>query len=247
MNLYKLLYEGYSYIYDGYNEEVVTFDDPKEALEDIINNIKEAKVDFSELLLILRDSNTPYKIINLIDGTPAHVYIKYGDGYITDDVKDIVELEKAEGWFYDIDPVDYIEIDPFSNFWDYPSPLYHITPIENIDSIFNNGLNAADKTRGLGNQSVGHAVFATSDYEEIDVLLDSYGDTIIKIDTDSMKRDGYTPQVSAEPQVIEYESTLALAHLIGIDDPIVDLEQGISPNTIIIYGSIPPQYLFIIE
>ena len=71
------------------------------------------------------------------------------------------------------------------------------------------------------------------------------GGTVV-IDTDAMKHDGVMPRVSQEPPVVEYDALETIAHRIGVEWTI-DLEQGIDPDTVIVYGHVPAKYLRVVE
>lgn len=141
------------------------------------------------------------------------------------------------------DPEDYIEVhDELADFWKYPAPLYHATHPDNVSAIMEEGLMPMAMTRGLRNRGVDAAVFTTLDEEK--ALEGTYGDAVFKIDTSAMARDGYTPQVSQEPDVIEYAALSALMHLMGSEDSPSEHEND--PDTVIVYGAIPPKYLRLI-
>lgn len=143
------------------------------------------------------------------------------------------------------DPEDYINTADFdyANFWDFPYPLYHATYKVNVESIMVDGLSPRNESRGLRNRSVGASVFTTTELEQ--AFDGVYGDVVLEIDTVAMKRDGYTPRVHAEPDVLEAEAANSLMSALGEDDYHYDSEND--PRTAIISGSIPPQYLRIVE
>ena len=64
-----------------------------------------------------------------------------------------------------------------------------------------------------------------------------------------MKQDGYMPMVGMEEPIEEQELEEALAHKIGLEDYYSEIESsdGLSPDTVIFYGVIPPKYLRVIE
>lgn len=135
--------------------------------------------------------------------------------------------------------------DVSEDFWESPAPLYHATPEENVESIREEGLGERSRTRGLSNRGVGAAVYTSTAIEDLEE--GSYGDAIFVIDTEAMKRDGYTPRVDVEPDVAESEWREALAHKLGDDMYSWEIEGGMSPNTIVVFGHIPPKYLELVE
>lgn len=130
-------------------------------------------------------------------------------------------------------------------FWSHPETLFHATKEENIPVIQSEGLKPQNRTRGLSNRGVRGAVFTTSNWD--DLALGSYGDWILEIDTAAMKRDGYTPFVSQEPDVEEAEVRSALAHRLGIENYEYQVEHGMGMETVIVHGAIPTKYLKLVK
>lgn len=127
-------------------------------------------------------------------------------------------------------------------FWIGAPSLYHGT--QDLESVLREGIEARSESRGIGNRSVGAAVFAT-DVEEV---AESYGSSedggVVRINAKAMKRDGYTPFVAQEPEVLEEELMSALAHGIGFEDYAEEYQDsGIDPATVIIHGNVPAKYL----
>lgn len=152
-------------------------------------------------------------------------------------------VEDLSTWLFKIDPESFFptaESGFNDEFWKYPQTLYHATDDSNIKGILRTGLGAASRTRGLTNRSVGAAVFTTTEYDEL--VLGSYGDAIFEILTSTMAKDGYTPRVSQEPDVLQSRLRNDIGRRFG-EDHVSDPEVGMSENTIIVYGSIPPKYL----
>ena len=146
---------------------------------------------------------------------------------------------------YSLEAEDYIEIrDEFADFWSYPGTLYHATDSDNIESILKYGLNPASDSRGFTNRGVGSAVFTTTN--EDSAHSGTYGDAVFEIDTRAMKRDGYTPEVGGEPDVVEWEAKRALAWAFGIEDYEQDGPEN-DPETVIVYGPIPSKYLRLVD
>jgi len=126
-------------------------------------------------------------------------------------------------------------------FWAYPSTLYHGTDEDKVETILQQGLLPMDETRGLSNRSTGAAVFTSTDWDE-----SGYYDTVLEIDTEAMKRElppSSLPFAGKETDIAEGETREYLAHVLGDDDYHYDYEQGMSPNTVILHGAVPPKYI----
>ena len=170
-------------------------------------------------------------VIDVYNGGEVHFY---------NDVQEFVSTCSVEEFFSDA-------AEQFNKeFWEYPRELYHATDSENLDSIMKEGLLQANDTRGLSNRGVYSAVFTT---ENIDALSDgSYGDTILSIDMEGLKESGIDlPYVSREPDIEEGELRGRLAHVLHLDDYSYDYESGMDAETVIVHGSIPPQFLHVVE
>lgn len=141
---------------------------------------------------------------------------------------------------YDLDLDNYVpEINFNKKFWQYPQILYHTTSKNNVPFILEKGLVVKNETRGIDNRNTGAAVFTSENPDE----LEPYGDTLIEINTPLMKKDGYMPNVNREDPIIEAEKRESLARMIGLENFEVEIEQGISPSTVVVYDNIPPKYL----
>jgi len=118
--------------------------------------------------------------------------------------------------------------------------VYHGTKTDRVDSIKVTGLLRKNESRGLDNRGTHMAVFTSIEPFQ----TESYGDVLITIDVGAMKRDGYMPPVELEEPVIEEELRSSLAYLIGLENFYVESnDAGISPDTLIFFGDIPPKYL----
>jgi hypothetical protein len=125
-----------------------------------------------------------------------------------------------------------------------PPFLYHATTAENVESILEDGLGPRCETRGISNRCVGSAVFTSLDVDE---LRDgTYGEAIFRIDTGAMLRDGILPPLTLEPDVEEKQWRDALAWRVGLEDFHWEIEHGMSENTIVVHGHIPPGYLMLL-
>ena len=148
---------------------------------------------------------------------------------------------------YDIDPEEWLPERPrfHEEFWEYPSGLYHATPPENARSILKEGIQARSQTRGISNRGVGAAVFTV--LEPTSLEGGSYGEVVFYISTAEMKKNGFTPEVSREPDVELHEQWSSLIHYLDVEedylDPPVEVEGGMYPDTVIVHDNIPPEYI----
>lgn len=129
--------------------------------------------------------------------------------------------------------------------WNFPGICYHSTEPENLESIQKYGLTQQNKTRGLTNRGTGAAVFCCTDPHHTEF----YGKLRFQIDLSAMRADGYMPKVETEEPVQEAEMQSAVAHALGIDNfyPESLDGDGISEETLVIFGDIPPKYLSVDE
>lgn len=162
------------------------------------------------------------------------ITLALGDSARVESVQDFVDSVDVEELFPEAE-------DQFNDdFWSAPVPLYHNTDPQKAKSIDDAGLLPMSETRGITNRGTGAAVFTTSSEDE--AVGGVYGDALYTIDTVAMKRDGYTPFVAEEGPYREYELTRRLGHILDVEiEP--DIEQGISPYTVVVFGAIPPEYL----
>lgn len=168
------------------------------------------------------------------------------DGEVFDDVESFFQRVLSEGSADEYVNMDWMESEyNYSDFWGSPGPLFHATSEDALSSIRRKGLEARSDTRGLTNKGTPAAVFTSLDPTG---YIESYGNVVLRIDTAAMKRDGYTPPVSGEYPLVEYEVLKALQHLLGIeeDDFIDSPGDDLDPSTVIVYGSIPPKYLSLV-
>ena len=129
-------------------------------------------------------------------------------------------------------------------FWEHPERLFHATPTENVENIKANGLSSQHKSRGFANKHIRAAVFTST---EPDWITHSYGPSVITIHTDLMKKDGFTPYVTKEPNHIEADVTNFVARKIGAWKDEMDLSnsrsEGTTDDTVIIHSPVPAKYL----
>lgn len=211
----------------NYPEDDLDYAETKEDIKVILDHYKAEKID-----QISTEGNS--------------VYVLHDQDIIVEwDSDTWASASDREEWVNEANVFEYLpEIEDQFNkdFWEYPRALYHNTQTENVESILKNGLNMMDKSRGLTNRSVGSSVFTSMNNEEY--ALGEYGDAQFSIDMAAMKKDGYTPYVGLEPNIVEGDARGALANLVGLDDYEVYYENdGTSPETVIVYGPIDPKYL----
>lgn len=120
---------------------------------------------------------------------------------------------------------------------------YHATNDDYISNIMDDGLEPRIHSRGLTNTSTGSAVFTTLDIEELDMNV--YGDAHIKINLSAMKEDNYKPRVSEEHPLIIDRYRSSIAHIFGVEYE--SDNNDLSPDTLVIFGHIPPKYLELID
>jgi len=203
----------------------------KDSLEEILADCQ----NISEAIQILKKYNFSFKIIEDI------VVVNLDKPYILDSLW--LNLKDPHEWIwslYDSQLDKYVNYPEFNEeFWNNPFPVYHATSEENWNLIQKTRIDQRDKTRGIENRSTGSAVFTSDNPDDIE----PYGNVIIEINTKQMKQDGYMPTVSKEEPIEEAEKREAIAHMIGLEDFYAEVEQGISPTTIIFFGHIPSKYL----
>ena len=204
-----------------------------------------------ELMNILNQMFDDYEKITFPNGESVIITYLNGNTHIIEIDDNYFELKDPEEWLGDkvFSGIVYQYVDErdFSKeLWDGVSEgyvLYHGTSDERVDDISKDGLGARDETRGLSNKSTGSAVFTSSEPE---TAYYSY-DNVFRINVGAMKKDGYMPNVSMEEPVSEAEQVDALASKIGLEDYRHEYEQGLDPETIIFYGSIPVKYLELLQ
>jgi len=130
-------------------------------------------------------------------------------------------------------------------FWQHPEVLFHATVQENVEDIRKKGLLAIHKGRGMSNRHIHYAVFTST---EPDWITHVYGPVVITIRTDLMKKDGFTPYVTKEPnhteaEVIDFIAGKIKAWEPGTHDLSNAYSEGTTEDTVIIYESVPPKYL----
>lgn len=227
-------------------EETLSKEELWEAfLEDDLPINKEVTLeDFKKLA----DANdVDYKIKTFPKNKKKIILFSYnGESYIVYDLEaENLEVSTTESWLdsnmYNAEDYVFLSTDlSLEYFWDTPAPLYHAADEDNVEEIMQRGLVPMSVTRGITNRQTSAAVFTSVNPEAID----SYGNTVFEIDTEAMKRDGYTPEVGLEPGIEEYEYSMSLARFVENDDYIIDEpSDGVDLDTVIVFGKIPAKYL----
>lgn len=245
MNWYKIAQQQQFKFVDDMEESIAPsrtdLIDLEEALEYNTHN-------YHELISLLNNYKIEWQKIDFPKADPIIKLTYKNKPYIIDDFEN-PSLKDPMDWIYRIFDHyldDYVPTTDFNEtFWDNVgngSLVYHATTEENKDSILQNGLNIADKTRGINNRNTGSAIFASESTDDIG----SYGDVIFAIDLGKMKNDKYMPQVTKEGPIETSEQRGALANKIGIDDIDFSSEyasEGLYDTTVIFYNNIPAKYL----
>lgn len=118
--------------------------------------------------------------------------------------------------------------------------VYHATVEEFWPTIKDNGLEQRSDSRGITNRNTRSAVFVTTNIEELDI--GTYGDVHLEINLSAMKSDGYMPRISQEEPYIIDNYRAAIANLLDVEYD-HNAGDGISPDTLVIFGDIDPKYI----
>jgi hypothetical protein len=197
----------------------------------------ETPVDIAQ---IIEQSGARQVVFRNINAPPVYVL---DDQLVVWDGKDMYpSVENVYTWISDANLELYFpgwETRWNEQFWRHPALLYHATTTEKAATIQIEGIQPRNETRGIANRSVGAAIFTTVNY---DAAHDgSYGDVVFEIDTRALAKAQRHPYAAQEPPVVEYELRNALAHKLEIDYE-ADIESGMSEDTVILYGAIPPEF-----
>lgn len=169
--------------------------------------------------------------------------------------QDVFEIDEfffhviSRNLFYDLTNIDFREY--FNKkFWKSVggsskyNKVFHATDPDNIDSILETGLHTERETFSLRNRNLSSVIFAVTDI----YLLEngSYGEAIIEISIDDMKRDGFTPLVSMEPEFEDYHKKKVLAKKLDLKLTMKhrpSVSSGTWEETVLIHSDIPAKYL----
>jgi hypothetical protein len=206
----------------------------------------------NELLEMLPDRIEAGEQVNFENG-PVWTLTVDGDRYVLEKGDDgFVSAQSAESWLDSAldDASMYVTYDnQLETFWDpegRPPPLFHATDEDNVEEILAEGLEARDETRGTANRGTGAAVFTSFNPDAIAI----YGDTILKIDTVAMRRDGFHPELDVEAGIRDYEEMTAIRYAIGLDedDYVIDMPDSSEDyDTVVVFSSIPAKYISVWE
>jgi hypothetical protein len=220
-------------------------------LEDIFWDL-----DYREALNVLDEEDVNYTEQTL--NGHKFVILPEEDKIITAPDSSYPEVNGIEDWFmrdmyslgeiYEETEVDWKEIYN-KRFWENVGrteyELFHATQPKYVDKILDEGLNATNQTRGLKNKSIGNAVFTVTTPDRL--LNGSYGDAILTIDVEAMKKDGYTPMVQKEPQYMRYDAQSYIAHklnLYGFNHyGLEPRARDVWPETRVVHNDIPKRFL----
>jgi hypothetical protein len=183
-----------------------------------------------------------------IEGHGNYFLVKLDSKSYVFDLESLDEKKlTTQEWCQNI--ADWGDVDDYIDYvhFDIPSQVFHATGEENKESILEKGIEIRSDSRGISNRYLSDSVFTSSEPGEID----SYGSLVFKIDLGKMLADGVISKqdLSQEPDVVRYEKLRALEHLFDLeyDSLGADMEYGMSPHTVVISSSIPPEYLSVFE
>ena len=207
-------------------------------------------VGYDAVIKALNENGFTWENITLPDSQLITVILN-GNVYVLNSF-DYPEPKDGKEWIDGLcehELYSYLPPDEDESFWDNIGAgysVYHATTEDKLESILKEGLTPMNETRGINNKWTPAAVFASENSDDID----SYGDVVLEVNLAKMKTDGYMPTVSRETPVEEAQDKSKLAHKIGLIDyePSEDYysSDGIRDTTVVIYGTIPPQYLSVI-
>jgi hypothetical protein len=200
----------------------------------------------SELVHVLNYYKIPYDKINFQTG--KWLYLIRNEHIIDENFT----LEEANEWARDIIDYgridDYITIQDFNEeFWQSVGPndkLFHGTSENRIESILANGLEPRNETRGISNRSTGNAVFASESPE----TAAYYYDIVLQINVGEMAQDGFHIPAGLEGPYEKHIQKQTLLDIMGIEEHGDDFSSdGISGDTVLFYGKIPPKYIRVLD
>lgn len=191
---------------------------------------------------ILKSHNISFRKNN-INGKDYIGLSLSGENYVIFDLDYVPEISELNNFIYSNEAQEMYADDTFNeDFWHQPTILYHATKEENWKMIQKDEeISKKCETRGITNRSVSCAVFTTEKINEL--LSGTYGNVILEIDTILMKRDGYTPTVSREPDIEEEIQLNNLINRLGFHESVSISDSSISPNTVIIHDVVPLKYI----
>jgi hypothetical protein len=225
--------------------------DQKQALEDMLDDRPKEVMNFLKIYASLYnpeefrfDDAASTKKAN-----PIIVVTVEGKRYVIEVSHDTFgSMTEINEWIADLSEYDlgqYVGFKDFNEeFWDSADRmvLYHATDPDNVEDILQYGLSPTNETRAMSNRHIGSAVFTGTSPE----MISSYGSAVFAIDVGAMKANGYMPRASQEEPFEAANMRDSLSHKLGIEDYNAAAEyqgEGLSEDTIVFFGPIPPQYL----
>lgn len=246
--------------YEPVVEENLEWPDPlydqKQALQDMLDDRPQ---DVANFLKVYASLYNPEEVrfddaASTKKANPITVVTVEGQRYVVEVSSErFGSMTEIGTWLEDLSEYDlgqYVGFKDFNEeFWDGADGLvlYHATDPDNVEDILRDGLSPRSDSRAMSNRNIGSAVFMGTSPETIS----SYGDAVIAIDVGAMKANGYMPRASQEEPFEKAHMKEALAHKLGIEEYDATDEyyrnEGLSEDTVVFFGPIPPQYLSLSE
>ena len=256
MNWYKKS-QNYSKLIEKYKEDLPEII-KEESIITIIEEYAESKEDLIFLLNLIQkqEPNFGFQFYHLYDENSDNEILvneKYlviqieDEEYIVDDFE-FPSLKKAQDYIAELTDMEVYSLvghlQKNITINDLPEIVYHATRSDRLDEIKKNGLEARCETRGISNRSAGCGVYTSIDPENID----SYGDIIIEINVKKMIQDGLYIEIEEEEPLKDEELKEIFASKLEVNYISDEFySDGLSYDTIIFKGDIPPKYLNIKE
>lgn len=188
--------------------------------------------------------------INLFNGIYKYIGVNLEKFYIIKANENLFvesdgDIYNLEDYILECDLSLFFEDEAFSV--DLPSVAYHATKEENLESILENGLGTKNESRGLTNRYIGSAVFLSENPNAID----AYGDVILEVDlrsfVESLGDVDINDIFSREEFYSEKDLRESLGHFFNISIHIDESYDGTSPEDIICYHNIPPDFISVYD
>lgn len=210
--------------------------------EDTLQDLMDESTGFLAVESNLMRYGYDWKLVKFPSGDRVAVVTIGKEKFIVDDFMNPYARDAHE-WLWRLDVMDMESYFPgrsfTEEFWGGYGNLYHGTNEENLKDILAHGLDPRDGSRGIENRDTGKAVFMSPDFE----TAASYYPVVLEIDTAMMARDGFQPEMEKEGPINRAELLEAVAHRLGIEDFVAEVEAGISSETVLCRQTIPVKYL----
>ena len=252
MNWYKKS-QNYSKLIEKYKEDLPEIIE-EESIKQVIEDYAESKQDLIFLLNLIQKQETDfgfefYHLYHKNDNgetlvNEEYLVIQIGDEeYIVDNFE-FPSLKEAQDYIANLSDMEVYSLvghlQKNITINDLPEIVYHATTSDRLDKIKKKGLEARCETRGISNRSAGCGVFTSINPETIN----SYGDTIIEINVEKMRQDGFNIEVEEEEPLQDEELKEIFASKLEVNYiPDEFYSDALSYDTIIFKGNIPPKYL----